>query len=233
MRRFELLIFPLLAATVAFLSLHGPGFIFAEQEKTERVSFRWIFAAIKNGDKNRQLITITRNTVLHTGDQLKMLIEPQTRCFVYLIYQSPQDKIYMLFPYDFHLFDTVEERSKQYYIPQGDSWFELDENTGIETFYLLASFERLTELDNLYAEYTLAKTPSRKQKLGKQILMNIRKLNNRNRELTARAERPLRISGTVRGIGEEENIHLKDLADIAVNISATHFYSQTFTIDHQ
>ena len=115
----------------------------AEQNKQDIVCFRWAFGAMIGSKNDRRLVAITRDTRLKTGDQLKMLVELQKKCFVYLIYHTGQDELHMLFPYEIQQFTSDYKLFKKYYIPQGDKWFEFDEDVGQETFYLLASAQRL------------------------------------------------------------------------------------------
>jgi len=41
------------------------------------------------------------------------------------------------------------------------------------------------------------------------------------------------IGGSVRGVTKDEMIHFPDIDPIAAEVSATNFYSRTFTIEHQ
>jgi hypothetical protein len=119
----------------------------ADQKDENNVCFRWAFGAMVGSENERRLVAITRDTTLKTGNQLKLLVELKKKCFVYLIYHSGQNELHMLFPYETKQFSKDPETRKKYYIPQGTEWFELDEKTGPETFYLLASAERLNGLE--------------------------------------------------------------------------------------
>ena len=46
-------------------------------------------------------------------------------------------------------------------------------------------------------------------------------------------ERPIRIGGNLRGLAEDSEPQLPDINRIAVEITASDFYSRTFTIDHR
>ncbi|RLC18153.1 MAG: hypothetical protein DRI57_08820 [Deltaproteobacteria bacterium] len=114
---------------------------------------------------------------------------------------------------------------EKYYIPPGKAWFQLDKNTGVETFYLLASGDRLNSLETLYERYQSAAS----QELANEILCEIRKTKKQRRNLKARAERPLSIGGVLRDVGRK----IPDVASVAERISATDFYGRTFTIEHK
>ena len=220
----------LLAFSLIFL-LSGLGNAIAEPKGEDKVCFRWAFGAMVGPENDRRLVAITRDTELKTGDQLKILVELQKRCFVYVIYHTRQDEVHLLFPYNIQQFATEYTLFKKYYIPQGNMWFELDENIGSETFHLLASAQRLIELETLFKKYASA-DPIGKQGLAKQILAEIRTIKRRYRKFTTIAERPVPIGGSLRGITEEKT-HCPDIDPIAAEVSATKFYSKAFTIDHR
>jgi hypothetical protein len=200
-------------------------------QKKDPFCFRWAFGGMTGGDEDRQFIPITHDTILKTGDKIKMLVDLQSECFVYIFYQSSQNEINLLFPpaTGVEKYRTL----KKYYIPNGYQWFELDDHTGREIFYLLASARQLGQLEALYESYLSSTSPSQKRKLGQQLLAEIEKTQQKHRRLTAAAERPVRLGGSVRGIEKEKIEAIHRLDSIAVEITVHDFYSRTFTIDHQ
>ena len=119
-----------------------------------------------------------------------------------------------------------------HYIPADDQWFELDEHTGEERFYLLASVKRLTDLEALVNGYESADNV-KKPPLTEKILAEIRKLRKQHLKFKTYAERPVNIIGNLRGTEKAETAEARDIAKYALEISADTFYSRTFTIDHQ
>jgi len=175
MKRFLLFNLGLPFAISLILLFSTWGDVIADQKGKDAVSFRWAFGAMVGPASDRRLVAITRDTTLKTGDQLKMLVELKKKCFVYLIYHSAQDEIHMLFPYKVQQFTLDYETLKKYYIPQDEKWFELDKDFGQETFYLLASAQRLIGLETLLEKYKSAEAV-KKRGLVKQILAKIRKI---------------------------------------------------------
>ena len=231
MKRRQWILLPLLLAL--FLLIYAPCQpLHAEDKGKKDILFRWAIGAMVGAEGERRMVAITRYTTLKTGDKLKMLVELQNSCFVYLFYRTAEDELYLLLPYELDQFEKDYVSSKKYYIPQGDMWFELDKKQGLETFYLLASAKRLTKLENLYGEYTAAEA-AKKKELGKQILKKIRAIKKQNRKLTTTAERPVPIGGNLRGAGKGSQARLPDIDPIAAEVSANDFYSRTFTIDHR
>ncbi len=201
-----------------------------QQDNKENVAFRWAFGALVG--KSKDLVPIRRDTALASGDEIKMVVELSKECFVYVIHHSPQGEIGLLFPESFGQFAGDYKTGKNYYVPKGRSWFELDKNTGKETFYLLAASERLLELEALIGGYQSAPA-DKKGELAKQILAEIRDVKRKFRTFTTLAERPVTIGGNIRGVDEADSIKRPDVLTLATEISASNFYSKTFTIDHK
>ena len=203
----------------------------AASQSDDSIKFQWAFGALKkaNGSKFE---AVTRGTVLKTGDQIKFFINVNQNCFVYLIYRSSQGELSVLFPRRFELLSTEYTAAGNHYIPTDDQWFELDEHTGEERFYLLASVKRLTDLEALVNDYESA-DKAKKPPLAKEILAEIRKLRKQHLKFKTYAERPVNIIGSLRGTEKSEPAGARDIAKFAVEISADTFYSRTFTIDHQ
>jgi hypothetical protein len=138
----------------------------------------------------------------------------------------------VLFPYRFKQLDSSSTLSGKHYVPQGNQWFELDDHTGQEKFYLLASTQRLFDLEALINKYESA-DKAKKSGLAEKITSEIRNLRKRHLKFKTYAEKPVTIIGNLRGAEQSESVHSKDIADYAVEISTTTFFSRTYTIDHQ
>jgi len=196
----------------------------------ENVKFRWAFGAIAG--KERRFVSVNKDTQLATGDELKMVVEMKKKCYVYVVHRSPKGAISLIFPYTLKQLSTDYALNKNYYIPLGRDWFKLDKITGSESFYLLASVDRLGELEDLLAQYAKA-DELKKADLSELIISEMRNVRKRYKTFTTLAERPISIGGNIRGVDKVEETRKPDVALIAKEISANNFYSRTFTIDHQ
>ncbi|MEK6755076.1 MAG: DUF4384 domain-containing protein [Bacteroidota bacterium] len=201
------------------------------QEKTN-VSFEWAFGTLSGSGADAKLVTITRDTTLASGDELKLMVKLKQECFVYVIHESPTGEISLKFPYDLKQFTTDYKVGKNYYIPKGRPWFKLDANVGRETFYLLASAERLLDLEALTSKYKDADASGRPA-VAKEIVAEIRNVRKHYKTFTTFAERPISIGGNVRSLTKDEVTRRPDVAQIATEVSANNFYGKTFTIDHK
>lgn len=200
------------------------------QDTKENVAFRWGFGAIVG--KERKFVPITRDTILVSGDEIKMVVELKKECYVYVLHHSPNGDVSLLFPEDVRQFAGDYAVGKNYYIPKGRGWFELDKSTGRESFYLLAASERLLDLEALISEYSTAAKDA-KPEAAKKILAEIRDVKRKFRTFTTLAERPVTIGGNIRGVDEAEAAKRPDVSTIATEITASNFYSKTITIDHK
>lgn len=204
----------------------------AAQDADQSVAFRWAFGVITGEGSERRLESVTQDRVLKTGDKIKMLVEPKGRCFVYVIHHDSDGGVSLLFPYNLEQFDRDYAVSTKYYIPRGQTWYELDNRTGTEAFHVLGSVERLTELERLIGELQKVEG-SAKAEMSKLVLAEIRNLRRQHRELSAPAERPVNIGGAVRGLERSAAGGFPDVSALAQDIAANGFHARTFSIDHQ
>lgn len=204
----------------------------AGQSVNADVDFRWAFAARTTVDGKQTITPITQDTALKSGDQIKMMIEPQRRCFVYVFHYNQRDGLKLLFPYSLQQFSADYQTGQKYYVPRGDAWFKLDNNTGKEVFYLLSSANRLEDLEKVYMQYESAAGPA-KAEAANAVLDRIRTLRREHREMAAPAERPVPIGGAVRGIDQTGETGKFDIATFADEVLSTGFVARTFTIEHQ
>lgn len=227
MKRISTVLLIMLVVFTLGFSLSAVVMVDRPQESAANVGFRWGFGAIVGQPGNKRLAPITRDTVLKSGDEIKMVVQLTKPCFVYVVYVGSKGELSLLFPYEFSQFTTDYKVGKNYYVPRSAPWFRLDDSKGTETFYLLASSERLTALENLVTQYYDA-DDRKKPQIAQQVVAEIREVRRRFRNFTTLAERPIAIGGNVRGKEQRP-----DVASIATEISATNFYGKTFTIDHQ
>jgi len=219
----------IILTTITTLSSH------AQQDEGEyNISFLWAFGVLvkeKEGE-GQKLVSITRDTQLKSGARIKFFVKLEKSSFVYLVYHSSQGDVTVLFPYRFGQLSGGYQAPVQDYIPQGNEWFELDKHVGLETFYLLASAQRLHDLEQSINKYETA-DPSRKPELAEKILGEIRRLGKKHMKFTTLAEKPANITGLLRAGEKVEKGDYPDVASLAVQIRSKDFFSRTFTIEHR
>jgi Domain of unknown function (DUF4384) len=206
---------------VLILMVSGlPGTASAQASDENNVSFVWAFVALVEEGKVTQPVPIKEDMQLKTGDQLKMFVELRKPCFVYVIHHGARGEIQRLFPYDMPQFTADYQTAKIYEIPPNDGWFRINEQTGLETFYLVATAQRLTDLEHLLATYAAAQLDEQPQ-AATNILAELRNLLKQYRA-SVKPGRPVPIAGNMRIPKGIEG----------VEITAPQFYIETFTIEH-
>lgn len=187
----------------------------AQPAPAKDVRFRWAFGALTGPSTARTLVRVTDEMTLRSGDELKMLVSPVSQCFVYVLHEDPRGELTVLFPAESGTFPPGYGAGARQMIPPGDQWLMLDDTTGIERIYLVASPARLSRLE------TLLQQKARAEIIGE--LASLRKQHTS----TDWVERPVMIGGQVRGSKRP------DITSIATEISAKAFFSRVFVIDHR
>jgi len=134
----------------------------------------------------------------------------------------------LLFPENFTQF-SKNYSNKPYYIPDAESWFTIDENSGTEEFYLIASKVRQPELESLTGKLqkeSEKSTPNSNKinELKKSIIDELARLRKENSTNVAVAEKPVSTAGTTRSIGE--------VTTNATEVLTENFYAKTLRLEH-
>ena len=197
------------------------------------IHYNWAFVARTGDAGSRHIGVVTKDTSLKTGDEFKLFVNMVKPAFIYVIHKSSTNELSVLFPYDTAMFQKDYKLDKNYYIPKGREWFRLDKNTGTETFYVLASSERLTNLENDLQAY-FKSANEKKPDAAALVVSEIKDIKKRFRTFATIAERPISIAGNVRGEKQSAvDPDRVDIAQFASEILANNFFSKTISIDHK
>ncbi len=216
---------------LAVLSWTLPSEAKTSGKGTRDARFRWAFGALHGNAKTPRVEPVKDGMVLRSGDKLKMMIELRKKCFVYVIHLNSQNEVSMIFPYDLKLFAQDYEVGHRYYIPQGDAWFQLDNNPGKETFYVIASDQRLQDVEFAYSRYVAAE-PSKRLQLASLVISEIQSLQEQQRASSEEPEMLARDEGAKRGFERATGADPTDVSHLAVDISFDNLYSKTIVIEH-
>jgi hypothetical protein len=192
---FSILLFLLVAVGSQFAEIsQSAGPQQQNQGDQEDICFLWAFGRLTKGGQEHDFAPVKRDMIMKSGDRLGMFVELKKKCFVYVIHRSTEGKIKMLLPYDLKEFDAEIQTSKPYFIPRDDKLLELDEQVGLETFFLLASAQRLHSLRTLIKDYHFA-DGTKKTEFAEKLLSEIRELRWKYRTFKTFAERPRKLLG--------------------------------------
>jgi hypothetical protein len=226
-----MLLIPLLAAgfyTGEMVESTGP----ALQQSEGNIGFEWAFGVLAKRENKLVLVPVAHDTVLQTGDRMKMYVKLTRECYVYVVYYDSGNELHLLFPYEIRQLQSDYMKDKPYLIPKGRGWMSLDETKGKEVFFLVASAERLLDLEAKLGNYFSA-DPADRMVLAADVLSEIRGLRKKYTSFATLAEKPLTIGGNIRSTDTVKVDKRPDVSEIATEITADNFYSKTFTIDHQ
>ena len=221
---------PMLLGLVATVVMAATTFkTLAEEAASDVIEVRWVMAGLsKDADPSRPK-SIPPETVLRTGDKIKMYLKAVNKCFFYLFYQNPEGQLRLIYPDAFPSNGLVS--GTQLTVPSGDQWFEFDEQTGTETFHVLVSPAPLRSIETLYEDYR--QHASEKGYPATRIITAIERLRNQQRPLTSKAERPLSIGGTIRGPSKTGTETTESrLGHLAEDITTANVFCRTYTIEH-
>jgi hypothetical protein len=201
----------------------------AQESAPDAIDIRWVMAGRETNGEPARYFNVPPKARLRTGDKLKMYFETRRRCFFYLFHQGPDGRVTLLYPPE--LPTEALAGGTRLTIPLGNQWFELDRQTGTESFYVLVSPTPLRTIEALYADYR--KHGNDKGASASRLLSAIGRLRHQSRPLASSAERPLSIGGTIRGApGKESMTTANRLEQLAEAISAPQVFCRTYTIEH-
>jgi hypothetical protein len=195
------------------------------------IGFLYAFGAYVGPQGKGKVVSVQNETSLRAGDRLKLFFEPRSDLYFYLLHISSQGELTPLFPAEAR--PAKVAAGTQVFIPAGNNWFELDAHPGQEKFFLIATAERLARLEELCARHTTLKDKAEVQSSTDAILDEIKGLRQKHRQLSAPAEKPVRIGGSVRGQQPSGSPDVPDITPLAAEVTAPGFYSRTFSIDHR
>lgn len=195
------------------------------------IEFKWALVARIDPDVRDRVVNIAKVALkkdfkasVSAGDEIAAYVEPGENSYVYL-YLDSRKNLELIFPTSMNK-ETLENEfthGRATYIPGKNEWFTFDENKGTETFYLLASKNRLIGLEELTRQYIAAR--EEEKNLAKQKVLG-EMMNIRTNISTNVVERPIPFIGTIRGTEI-------DIAKLAVEVKAENFYSRTIRLKHK
>jgi len=194
-----------------------------------RLTFDWAF--VKRGPAGSIIqLDFKERVGIVEGDLFKIFIRPVGTGYVYVFLHDSSGGMDLVFPASFREFDTKACMNRPSFIPAGEDWFTLDGNRGIETFHLVASSERLQDLESLYATYRELSASPRASATAigaaRQVVLDeILRLRKKYSTMAAAAEKPVTIAGGSRGVEAE-------VEKRATRIIGPGFYSRAFRLEH-
>ncbi len=203
------------------------------------VKFNWALVARIDPDGRNIVVNITQDALrkdfklsVSPGDKMAMYVKPGENTYVYLYLLGSREDLELIFPTSMNK-ETLEKEltpGRATYIPGEYEWFTFDENRGTETFYLIASMDRLTRLEELTKNYIAAREPEKdlaRQRVLDEIV-NVKRYYAYKTPL----ERPIPFIGTMPFGGPIRGEEI-DIANLAIVVEVENFYSKTIRLKHE
>jgi len=219
----------LMLGCILLLLAAGSGLSLFAADRSGSIRFSWAFLYQGKDGVTRPIDYDKRVVRLQSGDKLKIYLKPQDACHIYLYLYDAQNDLFLLFPEAFGQSTPNPRVTKNFELPGVNSWYYLDEQTGMETFYLIISAQPLEDLEKRTKQYFSGLTNDRTNrqimtyKYG--VLDEIKRLIKEGSYLSEAAEKPIAVAGDFRGIREERDLN-------GVHIEAAQIYVKTIRLAH-
>ena len=103
-------------------------------------------------EKGWEGVMVPEGGTLHSKDNIKVFFRTNEDCYVYILSFGSSGVADRLFPNAQVNLSNRIQGHVEYYVPPGEDWFWLDENTGTETMFVVASYKPLSDIDKLLVE---------------------------------------------------------------------------------
>lgn len=198
-------------------------FCFANQGHAKDVTFRWAILS-DSGEGMKPLDFSGSPPIVFSGTGLQIYLEHLGNCHIYFYLLDSQDELTPLYPTEKGYYNYGFPRGPKF-IPPGDQSFAFVPPAGTETFFLIASEERLFQIEKLTEEFQKHSDSIGQQKL---LISEIETIIS-DREKKSRASED--IEDVERKIRTSTGIETNTFKAVEVDISDS--YGRKILIDHQ
>lgn len=120
------------------------------EEKAQQQPLSVEFAVVaerKLADGSWGEVLVKDGGELKSFDKFQVHFQPNTDCYIYLLFYDSQGKASQLFPSEVMGKNNFVKKDTEVRAPGRDLFYELDTATGIETVYLIASTQPMADMD--------------------------------------------------------------------------------------
>jgi flagellar basal body-associated protein FliL len=118
-------------------------------------------------------VAVQEGSALKSNDNLQIHVKPSRDCYIYGIIHDSQGIVDLLFPSQAAGVNNHAKGGTTYTIPKNNQWFFLDENTGTETIYIVASVTPMDDI-SILLDSMRAKNKKQQQEVSTQVIAQVR-----------------------------------------------------------
>jgi hypothetical protein len=105
---------------------------------------------------SQQAQSVADGETLTQNDNYKVTLQSNLPCYIYIAQLDSTGKLDPIFPSQHAAGSNPVQPYTPYSVPEGNQWFFLDQNSGIETIYFIASRDRRSDIEEMF--YTFQNT---------------------------------------------------------------------------
>jgi hypothetical protein len=142
------------------------GAIYPRSVPSEPVAVDVALIRQKQKAKGKEAVLMNDGEVLHdgggkkdAGDRFKLVVRTNCDCYVYIVSIDGSAWAEPVFPTKAGTTPNPVKKDQEVAFPEGPYWFSLDQVKGIETFYVVASANRRTDLEESLAKMAAETRP--------------------------------------------------------------------------
>jgi hypothetical protein len=228
-----------LAGLAMLLAAGAAAFGASQQGANPDVVFEWLCEK-QSGGSAWESIPVANTISLVKTDEIRFSIRPETaRTFVYLFALGSKGAVALLFPENLAVFADKAYAGTRYDTPGGDEALSVGSLPAVESFILIASAERLRDLETKVAALRTAR-PEGAPAARQAVLDEILTLRRKHGSLLVVTDGPVEVAGSfateTKGLswGMQDSLGLSREEDkeIWTRVEAVGFYIRTFRIEH-
>ena len=145
---------------------YGGSGIYPRSVPAEPVAVDVALVRQKQTAKGKEVVLMNDGEVLHdgggkkdAGDKFKLVVRTNCDCYVYIVSIDGSGWAEPIFPKPGTM-PTPLKKDQEVAFPEGPYWFSLDQVKGIETFFIVASANRRTDLEEAMAKMAAETRPA-------------------------------------------------------------------------
>ena len=195
--------------------------MYSEDDPAPPIALKWAFL-LRTGEDAAAVLDFKDPPTVTAGDALQIYIHPVSPVYVYFYLLDSGGQLHVILPQGGRSKGPLRS---EVFLPAENRAFLFDDSPGTETFYFMASAERIADLEELSSR--LSQTPGSKE-LGGALLEKLKDLRRRFGGFAIAPGKAITIAGTVGSRGAQSELY-----ENATLVTAEGFYATTLRLSHE